>query len=367
MKLVITGGHLSPALAVIKKLPKDTEVLMIGRKYGIEGDKAESLEYLTARSLSIPFESITTGRLQRKFTKHTILSLFKFPNGVIQSVGILKKYKPDVVLCFGGYVSLPVALAAKFLNIPVVIHEQTLEAGASNKIIAKFAKKICISWQSSEKFFPKNKVVLTGNPLREYQVSSIKYKVSEEDLPLIYITGGSSGSHPINVLIEGCITKLLQNYRVIHQTGDAKEFMDFERLDELKKSLESKCQKRYILTKFVDPYDTGAIYKEADLIISRSGINTVSELIFFGKPSILIPLPHSQNQEQLKNAMFFKSLGFGEVVSQDELSPDILFEKINFMLKDPDKYRKHAETAKTVIIKDAAEKIIRVIGELYKD
>ena len=122
--------------------------------------------------LGIPFYAINTARLQRKFTKHTVPSLIKFPLGFIQSLKILRKIKPEVVLGFGGYISLPVVLAAAFLKIPIVIHEQTLEAGFANKIEAKFARKICISWQSSEKYFPKEKTVLTGNPLRQVILNS---------------------------------------------------------------------------------------------------------------------------------------------------------------------------------------------------
>src|SRR3989344_4276520 len=129
MKLVIIGGHLSPALSVIESISKGTEILFIGRKHSFEGDKAVSLEYKTIHSLGIKFRTIVSGRLQRKITRHTINSLFKFPIGIIQSLFILLKFKPDVVIGFGGYLSLPVAIVSFLLRIPVVIREQTLEAG----------------------------------------------------------------------------------------------------------------------------------------------------------------------------------------------------------------------------------------------
>src|SRR3989344_445253 len=327
MKLLIVaggGGHFAPALAVIEKLPKDWELLVVGRKYVFEGDQSLSLEYQTATKLNIPFHALTTGRLQRKFTRYTINSLLKIPIGLSQATSILAKFKPDVVLSFGGYVSVPITLAASILRIPLVIHEQTLEAGISNKLIAKFAKKICISWEESRKFFPENKTILTGNPLRkefemgdlrtdEFKKSIPHIKVNE---PTIYITGGSSGSHAINVLIEGCIVKLLQKYNIIHQVGEATQFKDFERLSKLRESLSDELKVGYTLVKFIEPSKVADYLTASDLVISRSGMNTVTELMYFGKPSILIPLPYGQHHEQLKNAIFMKKLGLAEIAQQ---------------------------------------------------
>jgi UDP-N-acetylglucosamine--N-acetylmuramyl-(pentapeptide) pyrophosphoryl-undecaprenol N-acetylglucosamine transferase len=228
MKIIIIGGHLSPALAVIEEL-KNEEIYYLGRKHAFEGDKAISLEYEEVSKLGIPFYSINAARLQRKFTSRTIPSLAKFPSGFFQSLKALKQIKPDVVLGFGGYVSLPVVLAAFFLRIPIVIHEQTLEAGFANRMEAKFARKICISWQSSEQYFPKQKTVLTGNPLRGIVLNAKPFK-EETGLPKIYITGGSSGSHSINLLVEKSLKELLEKFTVVHQTGDARRHADFERL-----------------------------------------------------------------------------------------------------------------------------------------
>lgn len=364
MKIVVTGGHLNPALSIIEELPEDTEILIIGRKYGLEGDKALSLEYLSAKKLNIPFKAITTGRLQRKFTRHTISSLVKFPFGIFQAISILKNFKPDIILTFGGYIALPVAIAGFVLRIPVVVHEQTLEAGLSNRIIAFFAKKVFISWESSKKFFPRDKTVLTGNPVRKYKVSGVKYKVSEEDLSLVYITGGSSGSHAINILIEGCIRKLLEKYKIIHQTGDAREYGDFERLEKLKASLPENMQKRYTLTKFVEPDQVFSVLEAASLVVSRSGINTVTELIYVGKPALLIPLPYSQNQEQLKNAMFFKKSGLGEVLDQNRTSPQELIEAVDLMVKNLTKYKESGKNAQKELLSNSSKKMAEIIKEI---
>ena len=373
MRIIITaggGGHFAPALSVISSMHTEDTVLLVGAKYGLEGDKAKTLEYETAQSLGIPFASLTTGRLQRKFTRHTVFSLLKIPQGLYQAIKIVKAFSPDVVLSFGGYISLPVVVASFLLRIPIVIHEQTLEAGMANKIAAIFATKICISWESSKKFFPEAKTILTGNPIRKYQVSSIpsaraqgegKYQVSKENLPFIYITGGSLGSHAINVLMEGCIEKLLRAYVVFHQTGDAKQYGDFDRLQKLRESFPKELQARYVLTKFVSPFDVGKILEKADLVVARSGINMVSELIYFGKPSLLIPLPFSQQNEQTKNALFLQSLGLGKVFAQKALTDETLYAGITSMIKDKEKYLKNASSAKKILPQDGAQKIIDVI------
>jgi UDP-N-acetylglucosamine--N-acetylmuramyl-(pentapeptide) pyrophosphoryl-undecaprenol N-acetylglucosamine transferase len=374
MKLLIVaggGGHFAPALAVIEKLPKDVQLLVVGRKYVFEGDRTLSLEYQTAKKLGIPFKPLTTGRLQRKFTRYTINSLLKIPIGLTQATSIISQFRPDVVLSFGGYVSVPITLAASILRIPFVVHEQTLDAGISNKLVAKFAAKVCISWEESRKFFPEGKIILTGNPLRkEFEMGDLrtdKFKntisFGRKSEPTIYITGGSSGSHAINVLIEGCVGKLLRKFNIIHQTGASGQYKDFERLSELRDNLQDELKSGYKLVKFIEPSKVADFLNTADLVISRSGMNTITELIYFGKPSMLIPLPYGQHQEQLKNAVFMKKLGLAEIVEQNETSPVKLYSKISEMFDNINLYKKNADLGKKLIDINAADKIIEVIKD----
>jgi len=348
MKVVIVGGHLSPAMAVIEKLKGD-DVFYIGRKHTFEGDRGLSLESQEVEKLRIPFFDLNTARLQRKFTKHTLPSLLKFPTGFIQSYKILSKIKPDVVLGFGGYLFLPVALAAYALKIPIVIHEQTLDAGFTNKLIAKFAKRVCISWKSSEKYFSKGKVVLTGNPLRQEIINAKNIKNEKNKIPIIYITGGSAGAHAINLLVEKILEELLKKCIVIHQTGGSEVYKDFERLKEQK-------NERYECKKFLTGREAAETINEADLVVGRAGINTVTELIYLQKPAFLIPLPVGQKNEQLKNAQFIKSLGLGEFIEQHLLTPDLFVSTIFLMLAKIDSYK-----SEEVLIVNAAEKIVGVL------
>lgn len=370
MKLLIVaggGGHFAAALAVIESLPKDISVMVVGRKYTFEAEKTESLEYQTAQKCGLTFVSITTGRLQRKLTRHTLFSLAKVPVGYFQALHVLRTFKPDVVLSFGGYVSVPVGFAAKTLRIPIIVHEQIFGAGLANKVVAKFARKVAVSWKESAKFFPSEKVVVTGNPMRKVQSSTFKDYSFDEKLPIIYVTGGSGGAHAINVLIEECLEKLLEKYIVVHQTGDAKAFGDFDRLEKKKASLSKELQKRYVVTKFVEPQEVWSILEKAELVVSRSGINTVSELLFFGKPCLLIPLPYGQQNEQLTNAIFIKEKGIAEIAEQENLTGEKLFHEINNMIKNIEEYKKNSKDAKESITPNAADKIISLVEHVNNE
>jgi UDP-N-acetylglucosamine--N-acetylmuramyl-(pentapeptide) pyrophosphoryl-undecaprenol N-acetylglucosamine transferase len=366
MKIVLIGGHLAPALSVLQALPKNTKVLFIGRKYALEGDNAFSLEYKTITSLQVPFIGLNTGRLQRKLTKFTILSLLKVPFGVIKSFFILINFRPDIVMGFGGYVSIPVVFCAFLLRIPIVIHEQTMEAGLANRLVSRFADKICISWNSSRKYFPEKKVVLTGNPMRKFSVSGIKYLIFNNNLPIIYISGGSSGSHFINIIIENVIKDLLGKYNVIHQVGDSHEYRDFDRLEQLRHNLPENLRENYILQKLIDPSEIGDLLKLSSLVISRSGINTITELIYFEKPAILIPLPFSQNNEQLKNARFLEKIGLGLILQQSEVNPKRLLQMVNKAINNISRYKIDKKELINTPKANATQNIISVINYVYK-
>jgi UDP-N-acetylglucosamine--N-acetylmuramyl-(pentapeptide) pyrophosphoryl-undecaprenol N-acetylglucosamine transferase len=292
-----------------------------------------------------------------------------------------------MVLSFGGYVSAPIVVAAALSRLPIVIHEQTHHAGLANRLAAKFAVKICISWDDSQKFFPPEKTLLTGNPLRKEFLSAQSLKpphpahamikkvlqnlpkgaliTTNRKTPTIYITGGSAGAHGINVLIEGCLERLLTHYNVVHQTGDASEYKDYDRLKLFAETLPEASQKRYTLFKFIEPENVADHLSEADLVISRSGINTVTELLFLGKPSILIPLPYGQHNEQQTNALFVKAQGLAEVIEQYHIDSNFLLARIDTMMQNLSTYKKHGETAKALIRIDAAEKIIAVVNDVY--
>jgi len=368
LKLIIAaggGGHFAPALSVIEKIPNDWEVIVFGRKYPLEGDKAISLEYQTCQKRGIPFESITTGRVQRKLTRFTFLSLLKIPFGFFQSFFLLLKHKPHVVLSFGGYVSVPICFSAFLLRIPVIIHEQTLTAGLASKVTSVFATKICISWESSRNYFPTSKTILTGNPLqlKTDKIGENIFPSSQEKFPLILVVGGSSGSHAINVFIEKILVELLEKYKVILQTGDSQKFQDSKRFQELQEKLPKELESRFKQTAFINPSDMSHLLQTCSLVISRGGINTLSQLIYFKKPSLIIPLTISQNNEQMNNAKFLKELGLGEIAIQEETTPESLLNSVNHMMQHIDSYTlqknihfpKHPEEEIIEIVKNVSK------------
>lgn len=364
MKLLIIGGHFMPALAVIEALPSDAEVIYAGRKHTFEGDSAVSLEYHIMKQKGIRFVNLTTGRLQRKFTRYTIPTLLKIPYGFFQSLTILRKTKPDVILSLGGYVALPVCFAGFLLKIPIVIHEQTLEAGLTNEHTKWLAKKICISWESSRKFFPSKKVILTGIPVMPAQCKkgTCTYLPKfSSNRKVICIIGGSAGSHAINILVEGCIERLLKDYIVIHQIGDAKEFGDYDRLQKLKDHLDPTIGKNYHIFSFIDPYHITCLLQRADFVISRSGINSVILLLLLKKPCLLIPIPFSQRNEQYKNALLLQNAGLGKIYEQKELTSEKLFDSIRSMVNNKEKYIFKKPPFSFPDPMEAAQKIIEVL------
>lgn len=364
MKILIVaggGGHFAAALAVIEQLPKDWEVTVIGRKYAFEADKTISLEYQAANKLGIAFIPLTTGRLQRKISLRTVSSLLKLPKGLFQALRIVHDLRPAVVLSFGGYVSVPVGLAAMLMRVPIIIHEQVLGAGLANTVIGAIAHKVCISWKESETCFPKGKTVLTGLPIRKFSVSKFDYPISKESLPLIYITGGSGGAHGINKLIEQSLETLLAQYRIIHQTGDSEVYGDYNRLIQRRVLLPEAVRSRYVVEKFIAPSAVGLLMQKADVVISRAGINTVAELLYFGKPCLLIPLPYGQHNEQLTNARLIERAGLAVVLDQTSLTTETFLAAVKQMFADYDRFLLHVQAAKELIHADAAEKIITIV------
>lgn len=348
MKILVTGTHFTPALAVINELKKfnGIEIVYVGRKTTLEGDNTQSVESKVLPSLGIKFIPLISGRLQRAFTIHTIPSLLKIPFGLIQSIYILLSQKPDVILSFGGYIAVPIVIVGWFSSIPVVIHEQTFLPGLANKISSFFADKIAVSFKESG--FKGEKVVLTGNPIRKeivdasFENSSVNAKRS---LPIVLIVGGNQGSHLINLAVEDCLVEFQKIANIYHQTGDSK-YKDFERLSKMENN-------NYHVFKFIDK-DWVSILKGADLVITRAGINTLSELALMGKPALVIPIP---NKEQRKNAKVFEEIGLVKTLTQSSLSGETLIKNIKSMLKDLRNLKKKAQEAKKNITPDAAKRI----------
>lgn len=360
MKVLITGSHFTVAQAVIEELKKypEIEIVYVGRKHTIEGDKTPSVESQVLPELGVKFISINTGRLRRYISIQTFISLFKIPIGFIQAFIILLKEKPDIVVSFGGYVGVPVVISAWLLSIPIIIHEQTLVSGLANTISSLFANKIAVTFDKTYDF-PKSKTIVTGNPMRNEIFSptnisqSLKSFISKKGkLPLILITGGNQGSHSINEVICQSLNDLLEVGFVIHQTGDS-EYKDYEKLIEQKKSL--KKSDNYLVSKWFSASEMGFIMKHTQIAIARGGMNTLLEFAYFGIPSIIIPLDGIYRDEQNVNAKYFKHLGLADILPQKNLSKQSLLEKITDLLTHYKTKKEMAVNAKRVVVLDSAK------------
>ena len=358
-RVVITGGHFTPGFAVIEefKSSRSWEVFWIGDREAVNSGGVASIEARVLPEIGVPFWHISASRLQRKFPIRSMLGFWRLPVAFFQAFAILLKVEADVVLSLGSYVSLPVVFAAWVLRIPVVVHEQTSRAGLANRIGAFFSKFVAVSSSQSRRFFLSRKVYVTGNPVREEIWKAAEKRAGRRGRdPIIYVTGGSRGAQRINKVIFESLPGLLKLAKVYHQTGQ----LDFNFAVKIKEKLEGGLQTRYSPYAYLSFDKVCKIYERADLVISRAGANTVSELAILGIPSILIPIQWSQKNEQLENAKGLQRLGNGIVLEEKDLSFGNLLNKVEDVLKSSEKYKK--VTSSTFLAReDAAKKIVELV------
>lgn len=362
-KIVVCGGHLTPALALIEEINKNKnlKIFYFGMKIATEGSSNYSAEYRIINAKKIKFFPIVAGRIQRKFSRYTLTSLAKIPLGFIQSFLYLILARPNLIVSFGGYLSTPVIFCGWLLGIDSVTHEQAIVPGFASKVNSLFVKKVFVSWQESAEYFEKRKVVVVGNLVRQsifskHPKSSKIAAFLNESKNLIFIAGGNQGSHFLNNLIFDSLASL-KGYCLIHQVGTANFKGDYRKAQKIK-------NKNYMSCDYIDPDDFGAIARKAKLVISRSGANTVWELAILATPAILIPLPISSGNEQLENAKILTKAGFAMVANQNQLSTKVLADKIKDIFENYENYHKKAVAFSRVLPKDANLKVSAYISHL---
>lgn len=365
-KIAITGGHLTPALAVIEKLKKEGnwQIFFIGRKQTMEGDRAPSIESQIIPKLGIDFLSIKAGRIQRGFNRYFFPALFKIPLGFCQSFCYLLKFHPDVILSFGGYLAVPVVLSGWLFGTPIITHEQSVIPGLATRFISLLAKKIAVSWKETLRYLPKTKTVLTGNPIREEILKISKLKTQNLKLKTIYITGGNQGAHVINETVRECLPELLKKYKIIHQCGTVEYYKDYKKLKIKSEKLKTGLRKRYRLAKWFNSEEVAEILALADLVVSRAGANIISELALLGKPAILIPLPWGG--EQRNNARILADTGLGKILPQKELTARNLLQAIESLIGNLQDYQKKGKIAKKLIETDGTRRLIVEVKKCLK-
>lgn len=319
--IAFCGGHHTSSLPVIDELQLDAsyKIIFIGRKKTFKDDENDSLEYIDIMGRGIKFYDLRTG----KFFKANPLSIFKILIGFFHSIYILIREDVRMVVSFGGYIAVPVVLAAFILRKKIITHEQTVITGLGNKFISYFADRVLLTWPSSLKYFDKRKSIVIGLPLRKsfFEVSRNLFPIKNK-LPTIFITCGKTGSHIINKFILDNLEFLLNHFNLIHQSGDYSVTKDFHNLNSMYLKIKSTSRGQYYLQRFLDEDEVNSAFQVCDFIVSRSGAHTIFEILHFRKKAIMIPIPWVSQNEQYLNAKLVYDAGLGLVLEEANLNLD---------------------------------------------
>lgn len=363
MKVVIagggTGGHTSPGLAVASALrARGADCAWIGSRDGIEARRVPEA--------GLPFYAIPTGKLRRYWSWQNVGDLaINVPAGLVRAVALLGVLRPDVVFGTGGYVALPVVLAAAARRIPIVVHEQTAVPGLANRLAAPFARAVALTFPESGSAFDAQRCVVTGNPLRpELRGGSREGAITTfalaPGLPLVYVTGGSLGAHRINRAIGDALPALLDGAQVIHQCGDNPETGDRQWLESRRAALPPSLRDRYGVVPYIGA-ELADVYAAASLVVGRAGAGTVNECCQLGLAALYIPLPGTSGDEQTANALLVESAGGCFVLRQADLTPERLAATVRELLADPARLSAMGSRARSVAVPDAAERIANLL------
>jgi UDP-N-acetylglucosamine--N-acetylmuramyl-(pentapeptide) pyrophosphoryl-undecaprenol N-acetylglucosamine transferase len=366
MRVVIagggTGGHTSAGLAIATTIREQgADVHWIGSRTGVEAWRVPEA--------GIPFHAVHTGKLRRYWDWQNVPDLaLRAPAGAMQSWRLLRRLRPSLLFAAGGFVSLPPALAARALGIAIVVHEQTSVPGLANRIVARFARRIALTFPVRGDTFPSERVVLTGNPLRPELLGGSREAACrrfslDPASPIVYITGGAQGSHKINRTVGEMLRVLLADCQVIHQCGDNADTGDRAWLGARAEALARPLARRYALTAYVGA-ELRDVYAAADLVVGRSGAGTVNECLHLGRPAIYIPLPGTSGDEQTTNARLVEAAGGGLLLPQESLTPDRLVDTVRRLLADRAALKAMGENARGLAVPDAAERIARLLFEV---
>src|SRR5205085_2852433 len=311
MKILVsgggTGGHIYPALAVASLLEKQyqAEVLYLGSDDGLENELAPAAGF--------PLTVIKAGKLQRYVSWSTVTGMDRVPVGITQAVGIIRKFRADVVFTSGGYVTVPAGLAARFNGVPLSMHQQDVPPNLSNRLIAPLATRISVAFADSLSYFPARKTLQLGNPVRQEildigQVSPQQARRQlqlDAELPLLLVTGGSQGARHLNQVVSLALADLLPHCQVLQISGKQLLQETRELSEQVMADLDAEMRQRYRLVAYLNE-EMPAALQAAELVLCRSGAATLSELAVLSKPSILVPLPPAigSSPQQANAGMF---------------------------------------------------------------
>lgn len=350
-KIILTGGgsagHVTPNLAMIPALQQRGWTLAyIGTHDGIERKLVGD---------AIPYYPISAGKLRRYFDWKNFTDPFRVLKGVYDAWRVLRRHRPDIVFSKGGFVSLPVAVAARLLGIPVVLHESDFTPGLANRLALPFSTHLCVTFPETMEHVPKHKASVTGNPIRRELLNGDPDKARElwgfdRSKPVMLVIGGSLGAAKINQVVRESLPQLLAKFQIAHICGKGN-------------TLPSLTVQGYHQFEYVDQ-DLPHLFALADLVISRAGANAVFELLALKKPHLLIPLSQSASRgDQLLNARSFARQGFSMLLEEEQLTGASLIEAVEELWQNREHYRKAMSGTK---LTDAVAEVVSVIESIVK-
>ena len=351
--MIMTGGgsagHVTPNLALVPKLKElGFEIKYIGSRDGIEKG--------IIKKENIPYYSISSGKLRRYFDVKNFSDPLKVLKGVTDALKILSKEKPDIIFSKGGFVTVPVVIAASIKKIPVVSHESDMTPGLANKIASPFCNKLCVTFPESLKHVKADKAILTGTPIRESLLNGDKKRGKDfckfdDDKMVLMVIGGSLGAKVLNDNVRLVINELVKDFNIVHICGKGN-------IDESLKNIRGYRQYEYISDELPD------VMALADIVLSRAGANTIFELLTLKKPHILVPLSEQASRgDQVLNARSFEKSGYSKVVKEEEFTGKVLLEVLNEVVVEKDRY---IENMNKSSMGNGVDNIIKVIMDNIK-
>lgn len=352
-RIVLTGGgtagHVTPNIALLPALKEmGYDIQYIGSYEGIEKNLISDY--------SIPYHGISSGKLRRYFDVKNFTDPFRVLKGFSEANKLMKKLKPDIVFSKGGFVSVPVVIAARKNKIPAILHESDMTPGLANKLCLSSAVKVCCNFPETVTFLPAGKAVLSGSPIRKELREGSRQKALKlcgftADKPVILVMGGSLGAAAVNQAVRGVLPALLKQYQVIHLCGKGKA-------DSAYANTAGYKQFEYIKDELKD------LFALSELVISRAGANAICELAALKKPNILIPLPSKSSRgDQLLNARSFEKQGFSVVIEEEHLTDELLLSEIQKLYEHRADYISNMEKSQQT---DAIKTITGLIADYTK-
>lgn len=360
-----TGGHFYPLIAVAESLndtPEKPQLYYLG---------PEEYDRDTLMANGISYVYCPAGKVRRYFSIKNFTDVFKNIYGLLVAIVQLFKIYPDVVFSKGGYTSVPVIIAAKLLFIPLVIHESDSVPGRSTKLASKLARYIGVAYDEVAENFPASKTALVGIPIRRairqrYDKAEARaYLNIPNDMPVIYVTGGSSGAERLNNQVIDALPRVLQVSRVFHQVGETN--LEFAKERVQIKIKDNNLLSRYYLQGYLNEETVAMVLSAADLVITRAGSTTLFEIAQHEIPAILVPIPESISHDQTKNAYAFARNGCAVVMEENNISDELLINEINNILTNGERYQQMVAATKTMQYPDAADKIANILISIGKE